>query len=76
MSDIRGLGLYNLLRENFGAATGGMFFFPEPESRRYAEMDVEGSRASFSTETLDSYHVEGYSFPSAEIGHALPFDHF
>lgn len=46
MSDIRGLfrGLYNLLRENFGAATGGMFsffflfsFFPGPESRRDAE---------------------------------------
>lgn len=34
--------LYNLQRENFGAATGGMFF-PGPESRRDAEeeMDVE-----------------------------------
>lgn len=30
--------LYRLLRENFGAATGGMFsFFPGPESRRDAE---------------------------------------
>lgn len=52
MSDIRGLfrGLYNLLRENFGAATGGMFsffffflFFPGRNRGEMLrkEMDVE-----------------------------------
>lgn len=57
--------LYNLQRENFGAATGGMFF----PGRNRGEMlrkrwtwekkKKKKSRASFSTETLDSSHVEG-----------------
>lgn len=53
-------GLYNTTRENFGAATGGVFsffpfsfFFSGPESRRCAEA-VDRRRASFSTERLDS----------------------
>lgn len=55
-------GLYNTTRENFSAATGGVFSFsPFPfffllrgrESRRCAEAG-DRRRASFSTEMLDS----------------------
>lgn len=53
-------GLYNTTRENFSAATGGVFsfspfpfFFRGQESRRCAEAG-DRRRASFSTEMLDS----------------------
>lgn len=49
-------GLYNTTRENFAAATGGVFSFPPfffRESRRCAEAG-DRRRASFSTEMLDS----------------------
>lgn len=56
----------SLLREKLGAATGGLLslFFPgrgEELRRRW-----RNSRASFSTETLDSSHVCGQSFPSLQ----------